>query len=376
MKRPHLAFGALLLLCIVSATSFHTFAYTPYGWKWNRSRVDYFVNPANLDVAADAAVAAIQSAASAWTTQSTTSFGFSYAGYTSSTTVANNARNEVFFRNATNGSAIATTYYWSSGTTALDADIVFWDGAYQFFAGSTGCSNGFYIEDVATHEFGHALGLGHSPVSDATMVSGQTYCGTYKRSLALDDVQAVEALYPGGVSNTAPTVSIGAPVSGAGFSSASAITFSGSAQDVEDGALTGSIRWTSSLDGLLGTGGVLSKALRAGSHVITASVIDSGGATQTSSVSIAVTDAAANPGVVLTATSSTMKKGFPRVDLRWTVLATWPSIDVYRNGVLIVAKANTGAYADTSLPKGSATYTYKVCNASSATCSNNVTASF
>ena len=55
------------------------------------------------------------------------------------------------------------------GSQIIDADIVFWDEGFKFFAGTSGCSGGFYIEDIAAHEFGHALGLGHSTVSGATM---------------------------------------------------------------------------------------------------------------------------------------------------------------------------------------------------------------
>ena len=73
------------------------------------------------------------------------------------------------FRNESSGSAIATTYYWMMGSAIVDADIVFWDGGFSFFTGNAGCSNGFYIEDIAAHEFGHVLGLGHSAIPTATM---------------------------------------------------------------------------------------------------------------------------------------------------------------------------------------------------------------
>jgi hypothetical protein len=102
----------------------------------------------------------------------------------------------VLFRNASSGSAIATTYWWSSGTRILDADIVFWDAAFTFFAGSSGCSGGFYIEDIAVHEFGHALGLGHSASVDASMFPSVTACNIRNRSLDADDIAGVRSIYP------------------------------------------------------------------------------------------------------------------------------------------------------------------------------------
>ncbi len=100
------------------------------------------------------------------------------------------------FRNASSGSAIATTYWWTSGTAIVDSDMVFWDGAFTFFAGSSGCSGGFYIEDIAAHEFGHALGLGHSEFVDATMYPSTSHCNTSNRTLDADDIAGVRALYP------------------------------------------------------------------------------------------------------------------------------------------------------------------------------------
>jgi hypothetical protein len=156
----------------------------------------YYVNPANLDLGAAEAEAAIRAGADAWAAQSHANFELTYAGTTSGTNLANNAKNEVFFRNSSSGSAIATTYTWYSGDKIVDSDIVFWDGAYRFFAGNSGCSGGFYIEDIALHEFGHAFGLEHSNDSSASMYYGVGYCSQEIRTLASDDIAGIEAIYP------------------------------------------------------------------------------------------------------------------------------------------------------------------------------------
>jgi matrixin len=95
--------------------------------------------------------------------------------------------------------------YLSSGL--LDADIVFWDGGFRFYRGSTGCSAGFYIEDIAAHEFGHALGLGHSAVTDATMYPSVSYCNSGPRSLSADDIAGARSLYP--LQTSAPSAPAG-----------------------------------------------------------------------------------------------------------------------------------------------------------------------
>ena len=68
-------------------------------------------------------------------------------------------------------------------------------------------------------------------------------------------------------------------------------------------------------------------------------------------------------------------QGLQTVDLSWTG-ATSSSIDVYRNGVLIVTVPNNNFYTDHPNGRGHAIYTYKVCGAGTGNCSNQVTVTF
>jgi len=67
--------------------------------------------------------------------------------------------------------------------------------------------------------------------------------------------------------------------------------------------------------------------------------------------------------------------GIHTVDLNWTGGAS-ANIDVYRNGVVVATTANDGFYTDSTGNKGRATYTYKVCEAGTQNCSNEVTVRF
>jgi Matrixin len=170
-------------------------AFSLSGPAWPQPQAPYYINSTNLDLARSAVEAAVRAGADTWLQQAG-AFRFAYAGPSSQTTNTNDQINLVLFRNASNGSAIATTYWWSTPSQIIDADIVFWDGGFTFFSGTSGCTGGFYIEDIAAHEFGHALGLGHSTVSGATMYPSVSSCNTGNRTLDADDISGVRALYP------------------------------------------------------------------------------------------------------------------------------------------------------------------------------------
>jgi hypothetical protein len=364
-------------------------AYTTHG-VWGTKAVDFYVNPRNADVSDSAADAAVRFGASVWSDQSRAAFQFVYAGQVTDTSTAYDGRNVVLFRNTTNGGNIASTYSWSSGGVLVDTDIVFWDGGFQMFTGGSSCggSNAVYIEDIAAHEFGHALGLSHSSVGDATMYSGYSTCSQTQRTLASDDIAGVQALYPPITSsNRAPSVSIYAPGAGVSLVAGSANTFSGAASDPEDGDISSRLTWSSNLSGTIGTGGSFVTALPAGTHVITASVRDSGNLTGSAAVTIVVSPLSEpapqpspapspDPSGTASLTARGYKvKGLQKADLSWSGL-TSATVDVFRNGVLLVTAANTGSRTDAINVKGSGSYTYKVCGAGTSTCTNQVVVGF
>jgi hypothetical protein len=191
---PLAVLAAVPAMAMVLSTE--TSAYSTNGRTWTQRPVPYSINTTNLDLPESAVEPAVRAGADTWATQSAASISFSYTGRSAQTTNTNDGLNLVVFRNASSGGAIATTYWWSSGSRIIDADIVFWDAAFLFFSGTTGCSGGFYIEDIAAHEFGHALGLGHSTSSSATMYPSVSSCNQKNRTLDPDDIAGVEFLYP------------------------------------------------------------------------------------------------------------------------------------------------------------------------------------
>lgn len=104
------------------------------------------------------------------------------------------------------------------------------------------------------------------------------------------DLQA--ALGSGGgdpPANTPPSVTISSPSTGSTFTAGASVTFSGGATDAEDGNISGSVVWTSSINGQIGTGASFSTStLSVGTHTITASATDSGNLSDAASVSITI----------------------------------------------------------------------------------------
>jgi hypothetical protein len=86
----------------------------------------------------------------------------------------------------------------------------------------------------------------------------------------------------------APVVTITSPAPGAGFPSGATVSLQGNATDLEQGAVSAQIAWSSNLDGALGTGASLQRVLSTGRHTLTASVLDQTDLVGSSQVTVTV----------------------------------------------------------------------------------------
>ncbi|MEP4079556.1 sulfatase-like hydrolase/transferase [Haloferula sp.] len=102
--------------------------------------------------------------------------------------------------------------------------------------------------------------------------------------------------------NSPPIVKIHTPANRTTAASGVALNFTGRADDAIDGDLTGSMSWSSNIDGSLGTGAsIIVSSLSLGEHTITASATDSGSlvGSETITVNIISTAGALRPNVIV-----------------------------------------------------------------------------
>jgi MYXO-CTERM domain-containing protein len=142
-----------------------------------------------------------------WVENSCTGFQHNYLGQTSGQP-GNTSNGQTFHSfaqqwafqwgdvNSTLGVTFGVWNTWPS-VEFSEADVIYNEAAFTWVDGAPSAwGNEADLQSVATHEFGHSLGLGHSNAQDATMWPS-VLPGTQSRTLATDDINGVCSLYPG-----------------------------------------------------------------------------------------------------------------------------------------------------------------------------------
>ena len=232
-----------------------------------------------------------------WTDNSSNEDGFVI--YTSTdgvnyTFVGQTAANATFY-NATGLSNSANNYWriYSVTEGALSTAVAQLNAPSSLaFSNVKSTSMTLNWADNATNETGYLIYnstdninfnyVGQSAVNTISYnVTGLTANTTYYWRVQAINSGAISAAVSGTrATNTLPVVTISAPAINSTFAKGTAITFTGTATDVQDGNISSGLVWYSDLSGPIGTGAsVTFSGLIPGTHTITAQSTDLNGET-------------------------------------------------------------------------------------------------
>lgn len=179
--------------------------YAFLGAKWKELPVDYVIDPDNsYGLTENFVTSAISAGAEEWNAHTSAElFGTYSIDYSSSwDSKVPDGRNELLFGNYPQDGVIAVTIIWGyfrgkpSNRRITEFDILF-DTDFKWGDGESTLSL-MDLQNIATHEIGHGLGLGdlyNTECIEQTMYGYSTEGDIQKRDLAYGDIAGITSLY-------------------------------------------------------------------------------------------------------------------------------------------------------------------------------------
>jgi hypothetical protein len=182
------------------------YAFLAKGAKWKSTPITYVIDPDNpFGLTEQFIVGAVSSAAEEWDAHTGTElFGAYSVDYNASWDIAApDGRNEALFGNYPDEGVVAVAVVWGIFSGAVrDRKIVEFDIMFDIdynWGDATASGNAVMdLQNVATHEIGHGVGLAdvyNSAAWQETMYGYVSYGEVLKRDLYYGDIRGIQALY-------------------------------------------------------------------------------------------------------------------------------------------------------------------------------------
>ena len=172
--------------------------YKLLGVKWSSLPVDYVINPADSEMSEIDVVSAISAATNSWDEETSRSLFGSSLLDTSAVWGAADGKNAYVFGFYDNANVIAVTNIWymTYSRQIVDYDVLF---NTQFTWGNAAINPLVMdLQNIATHETGHGLGLAdiyQNGCSAVTMFGYSGYGDIIKSSLEQPDINGLRKIY-------------------------------------------------------------------------------------------------------------------------------------------------------------------------------------